>query len=72
MCTHSYMYVACMCMLVIIYIYESVCVSEYCPLLQVNHIRNHLRGLSKPDGLYPNFLNPNTGNWGTSKFSLVA
>ena len=26
-----------------------------------------MKGLTKPDGLYPNFLNPNTGNWGTSK-----
>ena len=23
--------------------------------------------MTKPDGLYPNFLNPTTGNWGTSE-----
>ena len=27
--------------------------------------------MTKPDGLYPNFLNPTTGNWGSSKSSSV-
>lgn len=40
--------------------------------LQVNHVRQHLKGLQKSDGLYPNFLNPNTGRWGTSKYLRYA
>lgn len=39
---------------------------------KVSHVRKHLKELTKPDGLYPNFLNPNTGNWGTKHVSLGA
>ncbi len=49
------------------YVYSDDCCPSSDSFVQVNHIRNHLRDLFKPDGLYPNFLNPNTGNWGTSK-----
>ena len=35
-------------------------------------IRQHLKTINKPGGLYPNFLNPNTGNWGTKHVSLGA
>ena len=39
---------------------------------QVEKIRQHLKEVSKPGGLYPNFMNPNTGNWGTKHVSLGA
>lgn len=39
---------------------------------QVERIRKHLKTIAKPGGLYPNFLNPNTGNWGTKHISLGA
>jgi mannosyl-oligosaccharide alpha-1,2-mannosidase len=39
---------------------------------KVEHIRRHLKDIAKPGGLYPNFLNPNTGNWGTKHISVGA
>jgi mannosyl-oligosaccharide alpha-1,2-mannosidase len=41
-------------------------------LEKVEKIRQHLKSINKPGGLYPNFLNPNTGNWGTKHISLGA
>ena len=34
---------------------------------QVDKIREKLDSLSKPNGLYPNYLNPKTGKWGQRK-----
>nr|XP_023025140.1 mannosyl-oligosaccharide alpha-1,2-mannosidase IA-like [Leptinotarsa decemlineata] len=31
---------------------------------KVDHIRKVLQEMEKPKGLYPNYLNPKTGNWG--------
>ncbi|KAG8288856.1 hypothetical protein J6590_010975 [Homalodisca vitripennis] len=31
---------------------------------KVDHIRQVIKGLEKPRGLYPNYLNPKTGKWG--------
>ncbi|GJQ84617.1 hypothetical protein Trydic_g10226 [Trypoxylus dichotomus] len=39
---------------------------------KVDHIRQHLQGLEKPKGLYPNYLNPKTGNWGQHHMSMGA
>lgn len=30
-------------------------------------IREVLNSIEKPNGLYPNYLNPRTGRWGQSK-----
>lgn len=35
--------------------------------LQVMNIRKVLNRLDKPQGLYPNYLNPNSGQWGQRK-----
>lgn len=35
---------------------------------KVEHIRQYVRSLDRPNGLYPNFLNPITGKWGQSKY----
>lgn len=34
---------------------------------KVDHIRQFIRSLEKPKGLYPNYLNPKTGKWGQRK-----
>lgn len=34
---------------------------------KVDHIRQFVRSLDRPNGLYPNFLNPITGKWGQRK-----
>lgn len=34
---------------------------------KVEHIRQFVRSLDRPNGLYPNFLNPITGKWGQRK-----
>lgn len=39
---------------------------------KVNKIRDVLNRASKPDGLYPNYINPRTGNWGQKHVSLGA
>lgn len=31
---------------------------------KVEHIRQYVKNLDRPNGLYPNFLNPITGKWG--------
>lgn len=36
---------------------------------QVMNIRKVLNRLDKPQGLYPNYLNPNSGQWGQRKSS---
>lgn len=36
-------------------------------LNQVMNIRKVLNRLDKPQGLYPNYLNPNSGQWGQRK-----
>lgn len=38
-------------------------------LFQVMNIRKVLNRLDKPQGLYPNYLNPNSGQWGQRKSS---
>lgn len=35
---------------------------------KVEHIRQVIRGLEKPRGLYPNYLSPKTAKWGQRKF----
>lgn len=35
---------------------------------KVFHIRNFLNGMHKPNGLYPNYINPKTGRWGQRKY----
>lgn len=39
---------------------------------KVDHIRQFIRGLDKPKGLYPNYLNPKTGKWGQHHMSMGA
>ncbi|KAG8228037.1 hypothetical protein J437_LFUL007207 [Ladona fulva] len=39
---------------------------------KVDHIRQILRGMEKPRGLYPNYLNPKTGKWGQNHMSIGA
>ncbi|KAH0809068.1 hypothetical protein GEV33_013720 [Tenebrio molitor] len=39
---------------------------------KVDHIRQYLQGLEKPNGLYPNYLNPKTGKWGQHHMSMGA
>ncbi|KAI4460238.1 mannosyl-oligosaccharide alpha-12-mannosidase-related [Holotrichia oblita] len=39
---------------------------------KVDHIRQFLQGMDKPKGLYPNYLNPKTGNWGQHHMSMGA
>lgn len=36
---------------------------------RVNNIRQVLKELEKPKGLYPNYLNPKTGKWGQRKLN---
>lgn len=35
---------------------------------KVDHVRKVLQELEKPNGLYPNYLNPKTGKWGQRKY----
>ena len=35
---------------------------------KVERIRQVLNGLEKPNGLYPNYLNPKTGKWGQREY----
>ncbi|KAG7213139.1 hypothetical protein KM043_002454 [Ampulex compressa] len=37
---------------------------------KVENVRKVLKGLDKPNGLYPNYINPRTGNWGQHHMSL--
>ncbi|RZF44821.1 hypothetical protein LSTR_LSTR000773 [Laodelphax striatellus] len=39
---------------------------------KVDHIRHVIRSLEKPRGLYPNYLNPKTGNWGQHHMTVGA
>lgn len=39
---------------------------------KVDHIRKVLREMDKPNGLYPNYLNPKTGKWGQHHMSMGA
>ena len=39
-----------------------------CCVLQVLKIREIIRQLHRPNGLYPNYLNPRTGKWGQRRF----
>ncbi|XP_074035563.1 mannosyl-oligosaccharide alpha-1,2-mannosidase IA isoform X2 [Leptinotarsa decemlineata] len=39
---------------------------------KVDHIRKVLQEMEKPKGLYPNYLNPKTGNWGQHHMSMGA
>ncbi|KAF2354066.1 Glycoside hydrolase family 47 [Trinorchestia longiramus] len=39
---------------------------------KVTHVRDFIRKLDKPNGLYPNYLNPKTGKWGQSHSSMGA
>ncbi|GFN80846.1 alpha-1,2-mannosidase [Plakobranchus ocellatus] len=39
---------------------------------KVMKIRNFLNEIDKPNGLYPNFINPKTGKWGSQQVSLGA
>ncbi|KYB24855.1 mannosyl-oligosaccharide alpha-1,2-mannosidase IA isoform X1 [Tribolium castaneum] len=39
---------------------------------KVDHIRQFLQSLEKPNGLYPNYLNPKTGKWGQHHMSMGA
>ncbi|XP_072939712.1 mannosyl-oligosaccharide alpha-1,2-mannosidase IA isoform X2 [Epargyreus clarus] len=39
---------------------------------KANRIRDVLNNVSKPDGLYPNYINPRTGQWGQRHMSLGA
>ncbi|CAC5376255.1 MAN1A_C [Mytilus coruscus] len=39
---------------------------------KVNKIREVLNQLEKPDGLYPNYLNPKTGRWGQQHVAIGA
>ena len=48
------------------------CLPPYTFLYQVNRIREVLNGLTKPNGLYPNYVNPKTGRWGNQHVSIGA
>ncbi|KAF5273499.1 hypothetical protein FQA39_LY07516 [Lamprigera yunnana] len=39
---------------------------------KVDHIRQFIRSLDKPKGLYPNYLNPKSGKWGQHHMSMGA
>lgn len=39
---------------------------------RVMNIRQLLKDIPKPNGLYPNYLNPKTGKWGQQHISLGA
>ncbi|CAL1528924.1 unnamed protein product [Lymnaea stagnalis] len=39
---------------------------------KVMKIRNFLRDIEKPEGLYPNYINPKTGKWGQLHVSMGA
>ncbi|GIY29886.1 mannosyl-oligosaccharide alpha-1,2-mannosidase IA [Caerostris darwini] len=39
---------------------------------KVNHIRDVLAKMEKPQGLFPNYLNPKTGHWGQHHMSMGA
>lgn len=39
---------------------------------KVNRVREVISSLEKPDGLYPNYLNPKTGKWGQKHVSVGA
>ncbi|GFX18577.1 mannosyl-oligosaccharide alpha-1,2-mannosidase IA [Trichonephila clavipes] len=39
---------------------------------KVNHIRDFLAKMDKPQGLFPNYLNPKTGRWGQHHMSMGA
>ena len=39
---------------------------------KLKKIRHVLTKLDRPDGLYPNYLNPKTGNWGQQHISIGA
>ncbi|XP_015925530.1 mannosyl-oligosaccharide 1,2-alpha-mannosidase IA [Parasteatoda tepidariorum] len=39
---------------------------------KVNHIREVLAKMDKPQGLFPNYLNPKTGRWGQHHMSMGA
>ncbi|XP_053089958.1 mannosyl-oligosaccharide 1,2-alpha-mannosidase IB isoform X1 [Pangasianodon hypophthalmus] len=41
-----------------------------CLLYQVMHIRKLLAKMDRPNGLYPNYLNPRTGRWGQHHTSV--
>lgn len=41
-------------------------------LLQVQRVRDFLENKNKPDGLYPNYLGPKTGRWGSLHVTLGA
>lgn len=41
-----------------------------CTYVQVKRIREMLKQVDKPDGLYGNYMNPRTGAWGMSKYIL--
>lgn len=34
------------------------------------HIRKLLAKMDRPNGLYPNYLNPRTGRWGQRKYTV--
>jgi mannosyl-oligosaccharide alpha-1,2-mannosidase len=38
---------------------------------RVNQIRQVLKEIEKPKGLYPNYLNPKSGKWGQREFNLM-
>ena len=38
-------------------------------ILQVYRVREVLDQIDKPNGLYPNYLNPRSGVWGSRTFS---
>ena len=40
-------------------------------LFQIRRIREVLKNLDKPNGLYPNYLNPRSGRWGQRKHSAL-
>lgn len=37
---------------------------------KVENVRNFLLNAEKPEGLYPNYINADTGEWGQSEYQL--
>lgn len=38
----------------------------------MNRVREVLDQIDKPNGLYPNYLNPRSGVWGSRKFNVLS
>lgn len=49
---------------------SGVFILDWC-FFQVFRVREVLDQIDKPNGLYPNYLNPRSGVWGSRKFTFT-